>query len=316
MRKTADEMTSASGRRLVHKIINHHFGASAPGEKPKIEELSGGKTNYVYAVQHATGNLIVRIGADSNKLCHFMKEQWAIAKASELAVPVPKVLEVGHEAAHVPYMIAVQSAGTEATYHPERNLIIQELGHYAAMIHSIQTTGFGSTFDWSQNELSHNVTWADFLTNELRLEEALEILLTNDMLTAPRVRKVRAALEAAGEQGRTPRLNHGDLRLKNALVDAKGTISCLLDWEHCTSNLAPEWDLSIALHDLSVDEKQAFLKGYGIKSDNLSAMSPTLKALNLVNYSPAVKRLQKSRNAGKLEEYRARLRGELDLYDL
>ena len=35
-------------------------------------------------------------------------------------------------------------------------------------------------------------------------------------------------------------------------------------WEFCSSNVAPYWDLSLALHDLSIDAKQASLGGYGV----------------------------------------------------
>jgi hygromycin-B 4-O-kinase len=47
------------------------------------------------------------------------------------------------------------------------------------------------------------------------------------------------------------------------LVDDKAKIVCILDWEHCTSNLAPEWEMSLTLHDLTMDEKQEFVAGYG-----------------------------------------------------
>jgi aminoglycoside phosphotransferase (APT) family kinase protein len=52
------------------------------------------------------------------------------------------------------------------------------------------------------------------------------------------------------------------MRLKNVMVDEAGKITAVIDWEFCSSNVAPYWDL--ALHDLSVDAKQAFLGGYGV----------------------------------------------------
>jgi aminoglycoside phosphotransferase (APT) family kinase protein len=108
-------------------------------------------------------------------------------------------------------------------------------------------------------------------------------------------------------------MNQGDLRLKNVLVDANGRISAILDWENCTSNLAPEWDLSIALHDLSIDEKEAFLRGYGLSPRALSAIAPAIKAFNVLNYVPEIDRLVEEAD-GQLAHYRNRLRGDLDLY--
>lgn len=61
--------------------------------------------------------------------------------------------------------------------------------------------------------------------------------------------------------------NHGDLRMKNVLVDQDGGICAILDWEKCMSIVAPHWELALALHDLSIDEKQAFLAGYGLSPE-------------------------------------------------
>jgi len=108
-------------------------------------------------------------------------------------------------------------------------------------------------------------------------------------------------------------MNQGDLRLKNVLVDDRKRITAILDWENCSPNLAPEWDVSIALHDLSIDQKEAFLRGYGLSSKAVSAMAPVVKALNVVNYVAEVERLVKE-SPGQLAHYRDRLQGDLDLY--
>jgi hygromycin-B 4-O-kinase len=316
---SANELRAA--KRMVRRIIEHHFGETDPRQRDKnnaaeIVRLTGGLTNLVFAVHVSQGDFIVRLGTDAGKLSAFLKEQWAIARAREMGVPAPEVLQVGSEAAPVPYMVSRQSEGTEATLHPRRMHIIRQMGRYAAVINSIQTTGFGSTFDWSRNRLSQNASWNDFLQNELKLEEQLETLADCGMLAPARIRKLRATLEGAVEKDRLPALNHGDLRLKNVLADDKGAISCILDWEHSISNPAPEWELSIALHDLSIDEKQEFLEGYGLRAAEITAISPIAKALNLINYASAVRRAAKSKTAGRLERYRARLAGELDLYSL
>jgi aminoglycoside phosphotransferase (APT) family kinase protein len=316
----AQEVTQA--KRMVRRIIDHHclglnHGHGDARDRPaRIKQLEGGKTNLVFFVRHASGDLIVRLGAHAAKINDFMKEQWVIAEAREKGVPTPEVLQVGNEAACVPYMISRQALGKEATFHPEKMSIIRQMGHFAAMINSIPTTGFGATFEWSLNELSHNASWTEFLENELKMEEKLEIFTTCGMLDGTRIKRLRTLLEGAAGRDRVPALNHGDLRLKNVLVNDKGAISCILDWEHSTSNLAPEWELSLALHDLSIDEKQEFLEGYGINREEISRISPVLKALTVINYAPSVEQAAKSKNSAKLEQYRVRLAGELDLYSL
>jgi hypothetical protein len=93
-------------------------------------------------------------------------------------------------------------------------------------------------------------------------------------------------------------------------------ITALIDWEDCVSNLAPEWELSLALHDLSIDEKQEFLEGYGLRADQVAKIAPVIKAMNLINYAPEIGRLADSNDTARLEQYRLRLSAALDLYSL
>jgi hygromycin-B 4-O-kinase len=110
-------------------------------------------------------------------------------------------------------------------------------------------------------------------------------------------------------------LNHGDLRLKNVLVDKQGKITAIVDWEHCVSNIV-EWDFSIALHDLSIDERQQFLMGYGVTETRFTALAPLIKALNIANYAPVVVHLSTRERTLKLKQLRLRLKGYLDLYSV
>jgi len=82
--------------------------------------------------------------------------------------------------------------------------------------------------------------------------------------------------------------NHGDLRLKNILLDSEGRIAAILDWEKCLSQVAPYWELSIALHDLSIDDKEAFLEGYGLNPANYALSAPAVRFFNILNYSTEV----------------------------
>lgn len=312
--KNISEKKLKTAKIMVRLILRHYLGAD---DKPlRIVQLGGGLTNLVFSANTASGDFVVRLGDDASKIGDFMKEQWAIAKAREKGVPAPEVLQVGNNAVPVAYMISRQSGGTEATFHPARMKIIREMGRFAATIHSIPTTGFGATFEWTLNQLSHNASWAEFVDNELKIEERIETFESCGILNRIRANRLRTTLEKAAAKDRAPALNHGDLRLKNVLVDEEGAILCILDWEHCSSNLAPEWDLALALHDLGIDERHEFLEGYGISADQVSEISPVLKALTLINYAPAVQKAAKSRDDVKLERYRLRLSGKLDLYSL
>ena len=45
-----------------------------------------------------------------------------------MGVPVPEILEVGHEIISLPYMLQQKMEGEEAVNHPDRLNILQKLG--------------------------------------------------------------------------------------------------------------------------------------------------------------------------------------------
>ncbi len=100
------------------------------------------------------------------------------------------------------------------------------------------------------------------------------------------------------------------------IVNEAGKILAIIDWENCSSNIAPYWDLSIALHDLSIDGKQEFLEGYGLDVGEFDRMSYALTAFNLLNYIPTLQRIIDRRDTDRLELYRLRLNGSFDLFSL
>jgi hygromycin-B 4-O-kinase len=301
---------SRQAARLAGDVLRQLLGTRPRRVKP----LGGGLTNFVFAARHQGEDLIVRMSGDPAKVKEYLKEQWAMAQAREVGVPVPEVLEVGTGPTPFPYMISRQVAGVEGTHHPERHAVLQELGLLARRIHGIRTSGFGHTFDWSGNVLSRKDTWRDYLAREFRGETRLELLERHAMLPSRAAKVLRATLRRIARWKPEPSLNHGDLRLKNVIVGADGGIAALLDWEFCTSNVAPYWDLSIALHDLSVDAKEAFLGGYGMLPAETMEAAPALRVFNMLNYAAAVERAVEERDAETLDRLRARLHGALDLY--
>jgi hygromycin-B 4-O-kinase len=202
--------------------------------------------------------------------------------------------------------------GEPAVHHPARLKILEQVGRYGAMINSITMEGFGENFVAPPACGS----WVDYLRNEFGLEGRLQALLQHGMLDDDRVERLRAVLEKAGEGVTHGQLNHGDLRLKNVLVDDSGEITAIIDWEDCLSALAPQWEWSIALHDLSIDAMEAFLGGYGATRERVEELSPVVKALNIVNYVPAIERLIRDGKAEPLGWIRTRMSGALDLYSV
>jgi hygromycin-B 4-O-kinase len=298
-------------RRLAKRIVQHHFGAPAS----RIVYKSSGRTNYVFAVNHVEGQFVVRISPEPEKINAFRKELWASQKVREVGVPSPEVIAVGNEVAYEPYMITRRVTGSEASHHPRRDRIIHSMGRYAAMINSIQTHGFGSNFDWTGDEKRID-SWQGYLAEEFELEKRVELFSSNRILPDGEVKQLAQIVENAQTNNLNPALNHSDLRLKNVIVDEGGDIAAIIDWEECLSTVAPQWDLSIALHDLSIDEKQIFLDGYGLSDQQIKQMAPLIKAFNILNYSTAIEIAVTKTDQKTLTDLKLRLSGCLDLYSL
>jgi hygromycin-B 4-O-kinase len=297
---------------MAKRVAAHHFGKSLKG----IEFKPAGETNFVFEIHTRDGKFIARIAASQGKINDFIKEQWATQKALEKKIPVPEILEVGNEIIPLPYMLQKKMDGIAAMNHPKRLEIVQELGQYAKVIHSIPTSGFGTTFDWSKNTLSKQETWKAYLENELQVSERLKFLQNQNLLGKKKIDKLILLFEKIKKWKAAPSLNHCDLRLKNVIADDAGKIQAIIDWENCSSNIAPYWDLSIALHDLSIDGKQKFLEGYGLDFIEFNNMAYALTAFNLINYIPSLKIIIEQKDEVKLELYKLRLNGSLDLFSL
>ena len=298
-------------RNVAKRIVQQHFG------KPpsRIVYKSSGRTNFVFAVNHVEGQFVVRISPDADKIKAFEKEHRASRKAREAGVPTPEVLAVGTEAKSEPYMITRRVTGSEASHNPKRMHIVHQLGEYAAVINSIATNGFGAEFNWTENE-NQNGTWESYLQNEFEIDKRIQILSTNKILSAAKLEELKRIVAGATTTRLKTSLNHSDLRLKNVIVDEGGDIAAIIDWEECLSTIAPEWEISIALHDLAIDEKQAFIDGYGLSVQQIEEMAPLVKAFNILNYAPTIESAVQSGNQKNLDQIKLRLAGALDLYSL
>jgi len=297
---------------MVKKVMKHHFGSL-----PKnIEFKPSGLTNFVFEAHCKREKYIIRIGSSSEKLHDFTKEQWAVEQAKEKGVPVAEILEVGNKIIDKPYMLQHKLDGEEAPNHPERLTILRELGAYAKTIHSIKTNNYGEVFDWSKNRLSKNNTWKSYLQGEWKVPDRIKMLQKSGLLNRERLGKLKAAIKKVEQWNFPPSLNHGDLRLKNVIVNEKGKILAIIDWDNCTSHIAPYWDFSIALHDLSIDGKQQFLDGYGITAKKYIEMEYGIKVFNILNYAETIEKLIKKKDKNQLELYELRLNGHLDLFSL
>lgn len=294
------------------EILRHHFGK----EPLSVKRLHGGVANHVFEARVGRDRIVVRISDGAAKLQTFQKEQWAVRKARKAGVPAPEILEVSNHAGPFPYMIAVRVEGIAASDAPRNLDLARQLGEYAAKINSIPTHGFGSVFDWSRNQLSRNQTWRHFLDDELKVRQRIELFERERMLRPESLRRLRKSVAKLRAWSGRPALTHGDLRWKNVLLNKEQKIAAIIDWEDCTANIAPQWEFSIAFHDMWIDEKEAFLAGYGLSPKAFRSMAGAVKTLNILNYAPALEEALRAKNKQTIETIRSRLLGAHCLYSL
>ena len=311
-RKNASAKQVDKFRRLARTVVEHHFG-SRPA---LIKYKSGGLTNHVFEAKHSEGTFIVRISPDKGALNAFIKEHWCERAARRAGIPTAEILETGTSLIPFPYVIARSVSGVQAEDHPETERILRELGRMAAKINGIPTKGFGETFGWSNNELSLNKTLKEYLENEYCYRSRIEVLERSRLCPPGTIKALKRVFAEMLKMRVKPTLNHGDIRLKNVIVDEKGKIVAIIDWEKATSNIAPHWEFSIALHDLGIDEKQQFIDGYGIKPKKLEEAAPFVKAFNLLNYTDEINRAKAAKDKDALDRLRMRFHGAFDMYSI
>ena len=304
---TAEEKKyTAMARTIAHEYLNKRGS--------KIQYKPGGHTNFVFEAKAGKESFIIRIGKDRHKIDDFIKEESIIKKAGEFNIPVAAVLEVGSSIVDKPYMIQRKVNGEESKYHRERSGIIKQMGALTAHIHTIATYGYGGKFSFEKNQPSLFASWKKYFDDELKVEQRLSILEKYEMITLKDMRKLKSVIALLRQDNKKPVLHHGDIRMKNIIVDKSGKIVAVLDWENAVSQPRPFWDLSIALHDLNIDEKQIFLNGYGMNLKTFMKMSSFYKVFNLLNYARVTENAVKKHDKKSLLEYKLRLGKHLDLF--
>jgi aminoglycoside phosphotransferase (APT) family kinase protein len=295
------------------KAIARQVACEVLGTNTKLHEEAGGLRNEVFSVEHAGAAYVIRLSSRPHAIRTFRKEQWAIHRVKRARIPAPKLINVG-ELDRVAFMVSEKVAGEDATNCVDRMKVVRQMGRLAARINKIPTDGLGNVFDWAPPRVKRIRSWQKYLRDEVGIEHRLDMLLEHDMINYSMADDLRSSLENLEVTDESARLLHGDLRLKNVIVDENDKVVALLDWEHALSNPAPYWEFSIALHDLTVDEKTEFIRGYGLSEEEFIEVAPAARALNILNYAPHVEKAAKRADEKKLRSYRLRLSGALDLY--
>ena len=158
---------------------------------------------------------VVRMPKETNRVCNFPGEKWAIERAWEQDVPAPLVLAVdmSKSLVPVPYMVVERLPG-KRVYESTPDMC-RELGEVLSKIHAVKTVGYGKV---DANGIGSKSDWkANIDMKRSMLPELAKI----DPSLAVRAESVYDDLENCPQPSC---LVHGDYGLHNMLfIDGKLT---------------------------------------------------------------------------------------------
>ncbi|KKI89450.1 hypothetical protein WQ54_26680 [Bacillus sp. SA1-12] len=260
-----------------------------------IDPIVGkGSVNQLFIVRSNNNEIVVRLNHDRRAMIEYEKESWCIDQAIQSGIPSPDVLAVG-QYGETPYMILSLVEGEHGENSQiENKYIWRKIGQYTKAFHSIKVSGFGEiladrdsgAFEAPLHE-NFDGTWLGYIKYNINSLTAEDELIKLGILTIHQSETIKKRFERLLEQPFQFGLTHGDLSLKNTIVNKDGLVS-LLDWGSAAVNIVPHWDLILCLQclidgKLNAAEFQAFLEGYGITRSQFLSMEKDLHTLILLN---------------------------------
>lgn len=284
--------TSTNYQALAKQIISNTFGENVQFVHPIIGK---GTVNQVYQVETDNSEYIIRMNESPIALSIYKKEKWCIEQAKIYGVPGPKVLAIG-EIDQVAYMIQSKVKGKnggDSSF--DKEIIWKMLGIYTKQFHSIPVNGFGEiladpvnqTFNASTHE-GFDGSWHGFIKYNIDCLTEDDPFLSLGVWTKEDSKIVKQKFESLLDTPFSFGLVHGDLSLKNTIVDDMANIT-VLDWGCAEVHLTPYWELlqliksQIDKGNPNTSEFISFLQGYGLSMMEYKEIQPTLEKLLLLD---------------------------------
>lgn len=263
-------------------IISEIFEANLKQTPTLITHIPDkGITNDIFIVNMPNGKFVIRISPESNNY-QFEKEQWEMEQAAKLRVLVPKIIKIGMHGS-IAYMIEDYIDGVHGTDDSiDKTFIWKELGKYTKAIHSIPSKGFG---DYMSSPGVFGGDWNRYLDYNIQSLNEPDKLLSMNTLTTTQSKTIKTLFERLKEEDFKFGLNHGDLSLKNVIVN-KGQV-ILLDWGSSESHIVPHFDIVEVLQSsFDFDFKNPYFKTFilaqGITDEEFLNIKPSVDAVMLL----------------------------------
>ena len=223
-------MSQKLSARALRAAVVDIVQAALRGRPYKVRRRGGGLTNLVYQADLNDRSVIVRINADPLKLKVFEREKHAMTLARSAGLPIPRVLQVGADP-H-PFMVQEHVSETVGTHAYDRIDTVRQMGEITARIHRSSCPGLGRRQSTQGRVHAYLGAIRGARTSRVICTHQSASRLWSGWECFCRTTPKRCQiLLHMFTWRRNPVLHHGDMRLKNIIVDQHGSIAAVLDWE-------------------------------------------------------------------------------------
>lgn len=242
-----------------------------------------GTVNEVYKVKTIKDNYIIRLNENSEKFkTEYKKEKWCMCQASKAGILSPEVIGSGEHAGYA-FIIMNYVEGQPGIQCKlvERFQLWKKIGEYASLISSIKASPFGDKIPSKRGTHPYTGFLKQIKYNHDQLG-ANDSLLLQGVIGNADQKRLKAILREIGEYHFEFGLVHGDLSLRNIIVNEDEIT--LLDWGTAEINVVPHTELLQILsnNEITEGEMVLFLKGTGIEHAEYKLMLPVILKLNLL----------------------------------
>jgi len=250
------------------------------------EPFGAGKFSDVFAAERGDDRLVLRVAPPDDVLqlfyeTHMMRREPAIHEqlAAETTVPVPQIIHHDFSRSIIDrdWLVMERLAGEplstmQAVLSPQaRTRALKQWGGYIAQVHQVRAADGLFGYRGDADCMEPQTTWPAAF--EIMYRRLLDDVVACEMFTPEQADDQQALLTAhldAFDNARTPLLLHGDIWVTNLLVDRRGNVTGVLDFDRaCWGDV--EWDLAIAEYCGVTGEP--FWKGYSRRIEPTRAAS-------------------------------------------
>ena len=256
----------------LEKVVQYHFPMA--NGRLHLTPISTGKFNSSYWVETGEEELVLRIAPPDDAVFVFY-ERKMMRQEPELHalllektnVPVAKIVvfDDSQTLLERDYMLMARLAGRPLTEvpHVNHNHVLQQVGHYLAQVHQITADQHG--YLGTHRPMAPQNNWRDaFIIMWHKMIEDIVGVGHYNSEESSHLRRLLDKYTPSFDRPVTSRLLHMDIWHQNILVDERGTVTGIVDWDRA---LWGDPEIEFAVLDYCGISEPAFWEGYGQPRD-------------------------------------------------